>query len=350
VNKRFFRVLFSIDSVALAVLFASALYPLSWPFALPTEAWIKQGVEHFLFGIFYFANLLFFFPKFSEKGRRLTYFLCIVASIITIVLSIRGLASILNLDAIMAKVFSTAGHPFHSDHSFEIKWLIFLCTIVWGVSYVSAVAKKLQKNQLAFEVSEKERVSAELSFLKAQINPHFFFNTLHTIYSLMDTDQPSAKSSIYRLSHMMRYVIYETKNDMTSLFKEISFIEDYIELMKVRIAGDVQIIFDRQPGLHDMQVAPMLFLPFVENAFKHGISAVKPSYVLIDITETNDHLNFEIRNPLYEDLGKQLEDGEGIGIANTRRRLDLLYPGKYELTVDKDMFSREFSVSLTLFK
>lgn len=349
-HRRFFKFIFTIDFLAMVALLASALYPLTWPFSMPEQLWIKQVTEHFLLGALYFVNLLIFFPKLSEAKRPVSYLLSFIGSVSCIVLLMWWVFRVLHIGEVLVKVFSTPGHPFNPEHAFDPKWIIFLCIISWGWSYISAMVKKLQKNELAFEVSEKERVSAELSFLKAQINPHFFFNTLHTIYSLMDTDQPSAKKSIYSLSHMMRYVLYETKNDLTSLYKEISFIEDYIELMKVRISGDVQIIFDRQPGLHDMQIAPMLFLPFVENAFKHGISAVHPSYILIDITETDSHLNFEIRNTLFEDMGKQLEDNEGIGIANTRRRLDLLYPGRYELVVEQDIFSKEYSVTLILNK
>ena len=349
-HTRFFKFFFTIDFVAMVGLLASALYPLTWPFSMPEQLWIKQVFEHFLFGVLYFANLLIFFPKLSERKKPILYLLSFLGSITCILILIWWVFMMLHVREVLVKAYSTPGHPFKADQAFDTKWLIFLCIISWGWSYISAMVKKLQRNQTAFEVSEKERVSAELSFLKAQINPHFFFNTLHTIYSLMDTDQPSAKKSIYSLSHMMRYVLYETKNDLTSLYKEISFIEDYIELMKVRIAGEVQIIFDRQPGLRDIQIAPMLFLPLVENAFKHGISALHPSYILIDIAETDSNLIFQIRNTLFEDMGKQLEDGERIGVANTRRRLDLLYPGKYVLTVERDVFSKEFSVALTINK
>lgn len=317
---------------------------------MPHEVWIKQGVEHLLLGILYFGNLFILFPKLYNKGRRVLYALSILVSFLLIIGIVWWLFKLLDIGIVLAQTFSTPDHPFSKAPTFDGKWVTLFCITSWGLSCVSWVVKKLQTNQLAFERSEKERISAELSYLKAQINPHFFFNTLHTIYSLMDTDLASAKSSIYNLSHMMRYVLYDTKNDLVSLYKELSFIEDYIALMKVRIWSNVQIIFDRQPGIQNIPIAPMLFLPFVENAFKHGISAIHPSYIFIEVAEFANELHFEVRNSLFEELGTQLEDSGGIGITNTRRRLDLIYPGRYQLLAERDNFSKEYSVTLILSK
>lgn len=317
---------------------------------MPGEFWVKQGVEYLLYGAFYFGNLFFLYPRLSNKARGFFYIIVVCSCIYIILSAIRLVSGMIDLDAAMAKTFSTPERPFRPNRHWENTWIIGVSTIVLGLSYISAVVKKMQKNQIAFEASERERVNAELSFLKAQINPHFFFNTLHTIYALMDTDQPAAKSSIYNLSHMMRYVIYDTRNDSASLHKEIAFIEDYIALMKVRISEKVQIILDKQAGMPDLEIAPMLLLPFIENAFKHGISAVHPSYIFIGIGMTGSALKFEVRNSLFEDLGKQLDDDQGIGIANTRRRLDLLYPSKYRLQIERDTFAREHSVTLTIEK
>ncbi|RZL97188.1 MAG: sensor histidine kinase, partial [Pedobacter sp.] len=266
---------------------------------------------------------------------------------ITVIINL-WFGKLIDVHGAYAKHFADIGRPYWPNDHWTKTWIIILSGLMLGLSYVSSVARKLQRNQLAFALSEKERVLAELAFLKAQINPHFFFNTLHTIYALMDTNIGSAKTSIYSLSHMMRYVLYETKNELTTLSKEIEFIDDYIALMKVRIASNVQVIFEKPIGLNDLPIAPMLFLPFIENAFKHGISAVTPSYISIDIFKKNKKLVFEVRNSLFTGMAKQLEDEHGIGIANTRRRLDLIYPDKYDLVVERDDFAREFIVTLTL--
>lgn len=315
---------------------------------MPPEFWMKQTVENTLFAVLYWANIFVFYPKLANRFYGISYLIALIGAVWLIVIANLWFADLIHVDAAFAKRFSTPGHPYIPNHHWTKTWITGLSVILLGIGYVSVVAKKLQKNQLAFEISEKERVSAELALLKAQINPHFFFNTLHTIYSLMDTNPGSAKESLYSLSHMMRYVLYETKNEKTSLLKEIDFIEDYIALMKIRIAEDVQIIFDKPTDIRDLLLAPMLFLPFVENAFKHGISAVNPSYVYIEILINENQLIFEIRNSLFSGLAQQLDDDNGIGIVNTRRRLELIYPGKYTLLVEKDDFAKEFVVTLKL--
>ncbi len=349
-HQQVFRAVFSIDFVAIVAMLSSFFFPLSWPVDMPSVFWVKQTVEYTLYGAFYFGNVFFLYPKLANQKYGFLYFAVVCSYIYLMPVVMRLVRGILDLNTALVKVYSTAGHPYRPSDHWDTTFIIGISLIVLTLSYISAAAKKMQKNQLAYEASERERVSAELSFLKAQINPHFFFNTLHTIYALMDTDQPAAKSSIYNLSHMMRYVLYDTRNDWTSLHKEIGFIEDYIALMKVRISEKVQIIFDKGHGLPDIEIAPMLFLPFIENAFKHGISAVHPSYIFIEFEMKGPALKFEVRNSLFDDLGKQLEQDKGIGIANTKRRLDLLYPGKYNLDIERDTAAKEYSITLTIEK
>ncbi|EDM37951.1 putative two component system, sensor protein [Pedobacter sp. BAL39] len=323
---------------------------MTWELEMPAVFWMKQAIEYLLYAAFYFGNVHFLFPKLANKKYGFLYFVILCLFIYLLPIFLRWIRNITDLYAALDKVYAAVGQKHYSSDHWDTTIVIAISLIVVTLSYLSAVAKKMQRNQLAYETLERERVSAELSFLKAQINPHFFFNTLHTIYALMDTDQPAAKSSIYNLSHMMRYVLYDTRNDRTSLSKEIGFIEDYIALMRVRIADDVQIIVDKQVSMPDMEIVPMLLLPFIENAFKHGISALQPSYIFIGISMTETGLKFEVRNSLFEELGKQLDDDQGIGIANTRRRLDLLYPGKYNLQIERDSFAKEYSITLTLMK
>ncbi len=347
-DRRILKAVFSIDFVVMAALFCWLIVQLNSYAKMPWEFWVKQVVENASIASLYFFNIYFLFPKLANKYWGIVYLISLILSIWLLVIFNLAFADLLGIDNILVKMWSKPGEPYIPNHHWTKTWITGLSIVVLTLSYVSVIAKRLQKKQLAYEVSEKERVGAELAFLKAQINPHFLFNTLHTIYALMDTNVKSAKTSIYSLSHMMRYVLYETKNEQTSLFKELEFIEDYIALMKVRIADDVQVIFDRKPGLRDLPVAPMLFLPFIENAFKHGISAVNPSYVYIEISENDGKLIFEVRNSLFIGLAKQLEDDKGIGVANTRRRLDLLYPDRYELVAEPDDFAKEFVVTLTL--
>lgn len=347
---KIFRAVFSIDFVAVIALFLGFFLPLTKSVEMPAVFWIKQGIEYGIYAVLYFGNLYLLFPKLANKRFGFLYFIIVCLIVYIIPIFLRWIRKAVELYAEMEKAYTAAGQKFWASDHWDTTIVITVSVVFITLSYISAVAKKMYRNQLAYETSERERISAELSFLKAQINPHFFFNTLHTIYALMDTDQPAAKSSIYNLSHMMRYVLYDTRGERTSLLKEIDFIEDYIALMKVRISPEVQIIVDKQPNLPDMEIVPMLLLPFIENAFKHGISAIQPSYIFIGISVVENNLKFEVRNSLFETLGKQLDEDPGIGIANTKRRLDLLYPEKYSLEIDRDENAREHSITLKISK
>ena len=348
--QRIYRTIYSIDFLAVIALLVGFFFPLTRDVEMPAVFWIKQVIEYLFYFVFYFGNIHFLFPKLANRKYGFLYFIVLCLFIYLFPMAMRWVRTITGLYPALTEVYASAGHPYRPSDHWDTTIVIAILILVLALSYFSAMAKKMQRNELAYETSERERISAELSFLKAQINPHFFFNTLHTIYALMDTDQPAAKSSIYNLSHMMRYVLYDTKNDRTSLNKEIGFIEDYIALMRVRISDEVQIIVDKQTPMTDMEIVPMLLLPFIENAFKHGISAIEPSYIFIGISMTETEFKFEVRNSLFEDLGNQLDADPGIGIANTRRRLDLLYAGKYTLDIESDSFAKEYSITLTIQK
>jgi len=348
--QKLFRVVYNIDFFAIAVLFVGLLFPLTKEVEMPAVFWIKHGLEYLLYAVLYFGNVYFLYPQLANKRFGILYLVIQALLIYLLQLFLHWVRSATDLYTELQKVYSAAGSHSFSNNHWDTTVVITMSIVMLTLGYIASVAKKMKRNELAYETSERERVIAELSFLKAQINPHFFFNTLHTIYALMDTDQPAAKSSIYSLSHMMRYVLYDTKNDKTSLLKEVGFIEDYIALMKVRISDEVQIILDKQTPMTDMEIVPMLLLPFIENAFKHGISAIEPSYIFIGIAMTETELKFEVRNSLFEDLGKQLDGDPGIGIANTRRRLDLLYAGKHTLDIESDSFAKEYSITLTIQK
>ncbi|MDB5243398.1 MAG: signal transduction histidine kinase LytS, partial [Spirosoma sp.] len=195
---------------------------------------------------------------------------------------------------------------------------------------------------------EQAKTTSELSFLKAQINPHFFFNTLNNIYALTLVDVELARDALHRLSRMMRYVLYETQNGTASLSKEVSFVGDYIQLMQLRLTDKVTVTLNTPSPLHDQPIAPMLLLPFVENAFKHGVSALQPSLIAINIQQEQNKLLLEVRNTLFMDKNHSLEAGSGIGLTNTRRRLDLLYPGQYALHINEHTPEGEYQVQLTL--
>ena len=221
---------------------------------------------------------------------------------------------------------------------------VFLLVFVFstGIKVINQWLRSEQRNK---EIAN-EKLKAELSFLKAQINPHFLFNTLNNIYSLATDQSEHTAPAIMKLSNIMRYVLTEARNDMVPLEKEILFTTNYIELQKMRLTGKSNIDFTVNGDPFGRQIAPMLLLPFVENAFKYGISTREwsPITILFEIKE--DSLYFSVSNHKHINTALKVADNTGIGINNTKRRLDLLYDEQYALTIDNA--ATEFIVHLKI--
>ncbi|UOG74525.1 histidine kinase [Hymenobacter tibetensis] len=221
--------------------------------------------------------------------------------------------------------------------------------LVLGLSTSVAAVQRGQREARIRQALEQEKLSTELAWLKAQINPHFFFNTLNNIYALTLLDGDQAREAIHRLSRMMRYVLYDTQSGTAPLSQELLFIRDYIDLMQLRLPENVEVRYQTPDVVQEAPIAPMLLLTFVENAFKHGVSALAPSYIHIVVQQpTTSTLEVEVRNSIFPDRPVALDENHGIGLTNTRRRLALLYPDRHTLTVTERMPGREYYVRLTL--
>ena len=209
---------------------------------------------------------------------------------------------------------------------------IFLLVFVFstGIKVINQWLRSEQRNK---EIAN-EKLQAELSFLKAQINPHFLFNTLNNIYALASAESEHTAPAIMKLSSIMRYVLTEAKNDQVPLEKEIQFTTHYIELQKMRLTGKTSIDFTIHGDPLGRQIAPLLLLPFVENAFKYGISTREWSPIRILLEIKKDSVYFSVSNHKHINTSLKMTDNTGIGISNTRRRLDLLYGERYDLTID----------------
>ena len=181
---------------------------------------------------------------------------------------------------------------------------------------------------------EKANAEAELSALKSQVNPHFLFNTLNNIYSLIQIDQDKAQEAVHDLSGLMRHVLYESDRPMVSLKSEVDFIKDYVKLMSMRCPSDVKLDVSLPEDGSELEIAPMLFLPLVENAFKHGIASGEKSFIKIDLHEDGESVTCLVENSYYPKDDKD-RSGSGIGIKNLCRRLEMIYPGKYSFEYGK---------------
>jgi LytS/YehU family sensor histidine kinase len=206
------------------------------------------------------------------------------------------------------------------------------------------------KQRFLMQQIEAKQVQTELRLLKAQINPHFLFNTLNNLFGMARKQDPHTADGISGLSHLMRYMIYESNVELISLEKEIQQINRLIELQKLRFTkdDDIQIDFSIDGEAANVQIPPMLLIPFVENAFKHGISLVTPSFVRIHLNVEKDKLEFLVSNSKHLRSENKDEIGLGIGLQNVSRRLELLYPGKHELAISDG--EKVFEVRLLLRK
>jgi len=223
--------------------------------------------------------------------------------------------------------------------------IILFFLIYRGVQYFrSGMAQQMKLNeaiasQMRLEInlreSESRQFKAELDLLKAQINPHFLFNTLNNIYSLVVTRHEHAPDAILRLSSVMRYVLDASKSDRVQLSDEIRFIDDLLMLEEIRLEDQCIIDFTVAPDFTDRDVAPLLFIPLVENCFKHGISANKESNrVIISLTSNEDGITFTTVNHIASRSVKQSQQ-QGNGLANLRKRLGIIYPGTASLETDE---------------
>lgn len=184
--------------------------------------------------------------------------------------------------------------------------------------------------------TRREQLGSELSFLKAQINPHFLFNTLNSIYSsaLLENATKTA-NAIVRLSGLMRYVYTESDSDYVPLEHEINYITDYVSLQGSRLQDTVPIIFQVEGAFDNKRIAPLLLMPFIENAFKYGVNAEESSRIFINISVTRDHLILTAENNKVSTIYES-SFSTGVGLSNVRNRLQLVYPNRHELIV-KDL-------------
>lgn len=232
------------------------------------------------------------------------------------------------------------GHLISPDVPLSMHWAQMQLTMalaflaILGVAAAYFFIKEWVRNELLRSKVEALQVNTELRFLRSQVNPHFFFNTLNNLFSMaLKEGKGNLADLIAKLSNMMRYMLYESDTDNVSLQKEIGCLEDYLALHQMRYApSEVEVNFRYpEPAAVPVQVAPMLFIPFLENAFKHGVAIGRRSFITMAISVNPQKLIFTCENIDYSAVKKLEEEKGGIGLENVKRRLELMYPGRYEL-------------------
>ena len=284
----------------------------------------------------FIVNTEWLIPKILQKKGVSTYFWSLVVAVAIFTLFhnfiLDGLNDNLNI-VLQHRGFKT---------SRGLIALVLVTAISTGyglLNYVVTQEKQQQEKQ-------KERLQSELSFLRSQISPHFIFNILNSIVYLIRTKSDAAEPVTLKLSELMRYMLYESENAQIPLEKEVSYLGNYIELQKVRFEEDVKIELNTEGGATTQNIEPMLLIPFVENAFKHGVGMVIDPTIDIDLKISENALSFSVKNKIAPETAIEKDSSSGIGLKNVQRRLELLYPNAHELIIKKE--NGWFEVTLNL--
>lgn len=221
---------------------------------------------------------------------------------------------------------------------------IVLFIAVWAASSVQQIMRQWQTSERRAAQAEADKVRAELRFLKAQINPHFLFNTLNNIYSLAIVKSDHTADAVLKLSSILRYVTDEVQHNFVPLQSEIDCVRAYIELQRLRLSKKVSVDFLAEGDTEDKKIAPLLLMTFIENAFKYGISNREECVIGIRLRANGQSIHFHCRNRIFP--REEEKEREGVGINNAEKRLAYLYPEKYLLNIDTQ--SDYFTVDLTV--
>lgn len=318
-----------------------------------TEGWqdpirfLQRGIPLIVSLLILIAiNLVYLLPELYFKRKLSLYFLFSFFLFI-------GIIWLLNNDLL---IFSELAEKYNVPERLSQQrrntqagtWLRFFIPLL--ISFVGSTLIELthfanKKEKAAISI-EKEKLDTEMKFLKSQINPHFLFNVLNNIYALTVIKSDKAPDNLMRLSEMLRYMLYDSNDGKVPLQKEIDYLENYISLASLKDSRGLNIKVDLEKSQPGLKVAPLLFIPFVENAFKHSIiEDLKNGFINISLKTNNEHLEFYIENSIPNAVFKKDKIG-GIGLPNTIQRLELLYPNKHELNISDN--GKVYSVYLKL--
>ena len=287
--------------------------------------------------VIFMLNYWWFVPYFYYRKKRFIYFLLNLILYFLI---------LLQAFITFSKVVSS---PSENIFIFASTCFITLMFVVGSSALALALRNSLRNQILREQILEEKRrhTEDELLWLKNQINPHFLFNTLNNISALINIDSDRAQDCLSRLSDLLRYAMYETSKQFVPLVKEVEFMKDYISLMKLRCNNKTLVHSNFEIDSGSVQIAPLLLISLIENAFKHGVSSNLPSEISISLQEKEEILNFECINTNHA-KGNSDHSGSGIGLVNMKRRLELLYPDrfKWNQNEDKDVFKINIKIKL----
>ena len=290
-----------------------------------------------------YFNLRVLIPKLWNKGKYQQYLISIICSE-TVIISILVLIFYYIPDHQIRPKFIKSPYMVIIMQFFKTNIFIFSTSLFHFVKEWIA----LKDENLKFTEKAQEQLEAELSLLKAQVNPHFLFNTLNNIYSMSLYDSVKTPEMILKLSQLISYMLYECKDEKVKLEKEVQFIRNYIELESLRVEDTANINVTIKGEEQNYKVPPLLFIPLIENAFKHGINTESnKSEINIDLSFYSDKIELKIINPVDPDNRKN-EKHSGLGIENVKKRLNLLYPHSHSFIISENNKQYQTLVCITL--
>jgi len=289
---------------------------------------VEKMVDVSFFILIVYINILYLIPQFLQKRNLMAYLISLV-----------GLVLIVFPILTLAYVILYRGNEIYIAHILNNKPFIFLRCLLVGLT---STGWKVTSDWYVFQGEKRElesqNLQSELKFLKSQINPHFFFNTLNNLYALALKKSDLAPEIVLRLSEMMRYMLYESNEKEVSLDKEVKYVMNYIELERLRQSSNFEIDFRMEGEASGQKIAPLMFIPFLENSFKHGLdNQIKRGFVHIKMKLKDNEVELDIENskpPLLSNSNPNQNKSGGIGLENVKRRLKLLYPNRHVLNIN----------------
>lgn len=324
---------------------------LLFPYFLGPERppYLGQGKYRMIFNhcfiiILFYFNAYYLFPKIYKLKGWLIYIASLAVTVIVLIYSSSYLRDSLKAAAIFPYHQKSQPFPSEEEHHYRtengdryhkppegVPFPLYIFII--AISFSFRLISEYNREEKRRKEQETEALKTELSFLRSQISPHFMFNVLNTLVALARKKSDLMEPSLIQLSTLMRYVLYESNNHRISLSKEVEYLKNYVELQTLRFGDSLNLIMDISKDLEGYEIEPMLLIPFVENAFKHGLGngANTPLTIRLEMNNETSVLAFKVENEIAPTFGTK-DSSSGIGLKNIKRRLELLYDNKYTLS------------------
>ncbi len=326
-------------------LISSSIFFFGWLIATKDLLnWQQNLFTSVLYGLGIAINALIIetklLPKQLYQKRKQIFILSMISLMISTGLVLLSLQLVFGQFNYILNVKNNAPISFILSYFFPLSFAATVTTVM-------AIFRNQQLTILNMEKIQKEKLQTELNFLKAQINPHFLFNSLNSVYFLIDKENAAARSVLMTFTEMLRYQLYDCNVERINIEDEINFINNYIALQALRKGDKYKIKFEVGNNLTGFKIAPLILITFIENAFKYVSNlSTGENYIHLSLSKTDDQLYFKCFNTTDQTAKPDIIDYGGIGVANTKRRLDILYPNHHELFIEQK--SHDYTVHLTI--